>query len=177
MQLKLRKNIGSWSISSGNYRTIALDLLLVGSFYGITSLSHLLAFPLYQFDPIKLFLLIMIAKSSRTNALVMALSLPLFATLTTGHPVFPKNLAMVVELVLFTGLLTEPRLKQLGKPVKFFIALTLSRLGYYLCKAGLIWTGLLQTRLFSTSLAAQVMSVLILFLLFLIMNRSQEEQL
>ncbi|MCP4573685.1 MAG: hypothetical protein GY838_15105 [bacterium] len=81
-------------------RVISLNVLLCAAVVAIPSLSHATAFPLYKFEPMRLLLFGAILWSSRRNALVMALWLPLLSMLTSGHPVFPKVVLIQGELVL-----------------------------------------------------------------------------
>ena len=82
------------------FRTVTLNILLCAAVAAVPVLSHATAYPLYRFEPMRLLLFAAILFSSRRNALLMALWLPLFSLLTSGHPVFPKVVLIQGELVL-----------------------------------------------------------------------------
>ena len=74
-------------------RTVSLDALLCAAVVAVPALSHAAAFPFYLFDPMRLLLFVAILFSSRRNALLMAVWMPLLAMMTSGHPVFPEGRA------------------------------------------------------------------------------------
>lgn len=82
------------------FKTITLDVVLCAAVAVVPAVSHAAAFPLYMFDPMRLLLFVAILFSSRRNALLMALWLPLLSMMTSGHPVFPKFVLIQAELVL-----------------------------------------------------------------------------
>ncbi len=84
------------------FRTTVLNALLCAGVIALPALSHAVALPLYRFEPMRLLLFVAILCTTRRNALVMALGLPLVSWLTSGHPVFPKVLLIQGELVLNT---------------------------------------------------------------------------
>lgn len=89
-------------------RIVALDVLLCAVLVAVPALSHATAFPLYRFEPMRLLLFAAVLFSSRRNALLMALCLPVLSALTSGHPAFPKFVLIQGELalnaVIFYGL-------------------------------------------------------------------------
>ena len=90
------------------FRTVTLNVLLCAAVVAVPALSHAAAFPLYRFEPMRLLLFVAILYSSRRNALVMALWLPLLSLLTSGHPVFPKVVLIQGELVLNVLVFSRP---------------------------------------------------------------------
>ncbi len=81
-------------------RTALLDALLCAAVVSVPSLSHAAAFPFYYLDPMRLLVFAAILFSTRRNALIMALGLPLLSMATSGHPVFPKVLLIQAELAV-----------------------------------------------------------------------------
>ena len=138
------------------FRTITLDVLLCAAAVAVPALSHAAAYPLYLFDPMRLLLFAAILGSSRRNALLMALWLPLLSLLTSGHPVFPKVVLIQGELVLntliFYGLAQGTDRFVLGAAVSVLA----SKVVYYLAKFVLIRTALLGGDLFATPWAYQL---------------------
>jgi hypothetical protein len=132
------------------FRTITLDVLLCAAVVAVPTLSHAAAFPIYLFDPMRVLLFAAILYSSRRNALLMALWLPLLSMLTSGHPVFPKVVLIQGELVLnaviFYGLTRGSGRFALGAAVSVLASKTV----YYAAKFVLLETALLGGNLFAT---------------------------
>jgi len=158
------------SLSRPNWSTLVLDAFLLAGLSALVMFSHVIPIPLYKMDPMKIFLMVAIVYSSRGNALFMAVSLPLISTLSVGHPIFPKNLIISAEMVIFAGLISTPALSRYGKLAQFLSAILISKLAYYVIKFLFISTGALQMSLFSTPFAIQGMSVLVLLGIFYLLN-------
>jgi hypothetical protein len=154
-----------WRINS-----IILDIFILTAVYTTVMFAHLLPIPIYQLDPMKLFLMGAIIYSSRGNAILMAVTLPLFSTLTVGHPIFPKNLIISIELIIFTGVITSLMFHRFGSNAQFLLAVLISKIAYYMLKAALISSGMLTMSLFSTGIGTQFLSVVILFGVFWLMK-------
>ncbi len=146
------------------FRTITLDVLLCVLVVAVPALSHAAAYPLYLFDPMRLLLFAAILYSSRRNALLMALWLPLLSMLTSGHPVFPKVVLIQGELVLnalvFYGLTRNSNRFVLGAAVSIIASKTV----YYAAKLVLIETALLGGDLFATPWMYQISTLLFILL-------------
>jgi hypothetical protein len=131
-------------------KTVTLDVLLCVAVVAVPALSHAAAFPLYRFEPMRLLLFVAILFSSRRNALLMALWMPLLSTLTSGHPVFPKLVLIQGELALnvliFYGLFRRSQRFVLGATVSILA----SKIAYYAAKLVLIETALLTGNLVAT---------------------------
>ncbi len=154
----------TWSNSKTSIRVFLVDFIILAGIYGMVSFAHLIPFPLYKLEPMKLFLLVAILYSSRGNALFMALTIPLVSTATSGHPVFPKNLIISLELMVFAGILTATSLQHQKIPQRFLAALLASKIVYYLVKGLVIYAGWMSMSLFSTSLQVQLLGALLVFI-------------
>lgn len=158
------------------FRTITLDVLLCAAVMAVPALSHAAAYPFYMFDPMRLLLFSAILFSSRRNALAMALWLPLFSMLTSGHPVFPKVMLIQGELVLnalvFFGLARSSRSFVLSAAG----AVLVSKTAYYGAKFLLIKTAALDGHLIATPWTYQLATLsFILFAGGWIRHRQQRE--
>ena len=98
----MEKRMSTLALERPAFRTISLYVLLCTAVVAVPALSHAVALPFYLFDPMRLLLFVAIIGSSRRNALLMAMWMPLLAMLTSGHPVFPKVVLIQGELVLNT---------------------------------------------------------------------------
>lgn len=147
-------------------RVALVDALVLVSFYVTIVFAHILPFPLYQFDPMKILVLITVVYSNRGNSMGIAAALPVLSFLSTGHPVFPKFLIMSGELMVFAfvlGMLSQSRSSGL---VAFLGAVLISKLAYYFIKFSVISLGWLQTPLLTTSVITQLQALLILLCVF-----------
>jgi hypothetical protein len=152
----MEKRMTTLTLGRPVFRTVILNILLCAVVAAIPTLSHATAFPLYRFEPMRLLLFAAILFSSRRNALLMALWLPLFSLLTSGHPVFPKVVLIQGELVLntlvFYGLV---RGSDRFVPAAA-VSVLASKILYYAAKFVLIRTALLGGDLVATPWAYQL---------------------
>ena len=79
-------------------RTALLDATLLAVVACMPALAHLLAFPIYQFEPMRIALFVGLVGSSRVNAYALVLTMPLIAYLASGHPVPPKLFLIQAEM-------------------------------------------------------------------------------
>ena len=102
----------------GLSQALLLDSILISAFSLFIAFSHLIPVPLYLLDPMKVFILIPLLFSRQQHALVIAILLPLISTVISGHPIFPMNILIGIELGTFVilfrhQLLSEPSLNYL----------------------------------------------------------------
>ena len=147
--------------------TDAAALLFI---YLVPTLSHLTAVPFYLIDPMRLAVLgALLATKNWKNALVLAVTLPLFSSLVGMHPIFPKCVLIAVELaanVLLFVWLARVFGKGAGSGLCIgaaaFVSIILSKALYYALKAAVLYAGFLQMELISTDFWIQlVVAVLI----------------
>ncbi len=170
MDFKPYLSAESLALTKSRLNIIILDVFILTAVYTSVMFAHLLPIPLYQLDPMKIFLMAAIIYSSRGNAMLMAVTLPLFSTLSVGHPIFPKNIIISLELIVFTAVITSFVFNRFGSNVQFLLAVLISKIGYYMLKAALISMGTLNMPLFSTRIEMQIISVAILFSVFWLMK-------
>jgi hypothetical protein len=132
----------------------------------VPAISHLLNVPLYLIEPMRMMLILAIVHTGRNNAYLLAITMPLFSWMVSGHPVPPKMLLIMVELCLNVYLFHA-----LLKKMKFvfpamFLGVVLSKSIYYLLKFGLIQLSVIGAGLFATPLLIQFATTL-LFSLYL----------
>ena len=143
------------------------DLVIVGLFYMVPTLSHLTSLPLYRFEPMRCVLLFnLLLTGSKTNSYIMALSLPLFSFFVGGHPVFVKALLMAVELSanIFLFNLISSKVKNTAGAM--FIAIIASKALYYLIKFGVLALGLMEGPMVATGLFTQFIVAVVLSVSF-----------
>ena len=129
--------------------------------YSIPSLSHIVGFPLYLFEPMKLVVIISIILLDRKTAMVYAATIPLFSFLLTGHPVFPKFIIISAELTLFTSTYFYLYRRFSSSVIAISASILLSKIFYYLIKYFFISSGVLSIDLISTPFYIQLSTFVI----------------
>jgi hypothetical protein len=136
-------------------KTYLFDIPALILVFIIPSLSHLLNFPLYLLEPMRIILILAILHTNKINAFLLAISLPLISFLTSGHPVFLKSLLVAAELSINVWLFYMLSKKIKAAYFAIFSSIILSKVFYYMIKYLLVSTLLLDTSLISTPLLIQ----------------------
>ena len=154
---------------SDKVRVISFDLLALSVIYLIPTFSHLVGFPIYYLDPMRIMVFLIIIHTDRKNSSIIAATLPLVSFVTSSHPVLLKSLAMSVELVFNVWLFFK--LSELFKnnimPAAFSIVL--SKGLYYSIKFSLVSTALISSDLITTPLYLQIITILLISIYALVM--------
>ena len=159
-----------------HYKTLLLDFIIIAGMYAAVCFAHIIPFSLYKLEPMKLFLLVAVLYSSRGNALLMAATIPIISTASSGHPIFPKNLIIGVELMAFAGILTSKTLQHQKVAVRFLSALMASKVLYYAIKALVIYSGWMSMTLFSSPVQFQILGALIVMGVYWILSSMKTDQ-
>lgn len=157
------------------FRVALIDVVLLATAVAVPAMSHLLAFPLYQLNPMLLVLLAgMLLVSDRRNALLLAVLLPAVSCLATGMPTPMKALCMGAELttvVLTFSFLSrfaeEGWLKICGA---MLVATLLGKVVFYGLKALLI----APVVLVNTSISLQLLVVVLYAVLFTALKKNRK---
>lgn len=146
---------------------VLLDYFALILVFFIPTLSHLTTFPLYIVEPFRLMVLIsLVVMNNKHNAILLAVTLPLFSFVIATHPLLAKAILISIEMV-FNVLIYSLLIKKINKPFwVILVSIVISKAGYYLLKCGFISMGLLSMSLVSTSLLMQLIVAFITALLF-----------
>ena len=155
-----------------NIRTYLIDFSLLLSIYFLPAVSHLFAFPVYYLDPMRTALVVALIHTSKRNAYIIALTIPLFSFLISSHPQIIKSFLLSAELIINLSLffLLNEKLKNVF--TSLFISIVISKAIYYLLKFILISSTLLDDKLFSTPFYFQLISAIMLSSYIYLINRS-----
>jgi len=139
-------------------RTILIDAAILIAIYFIPALSHIAPFPLYLLDPMRIFMLAgYVLTRQNTNAYLLALTIPLFSSLVTGHPPLFKAILISIELtvniLLFVQLLNRTKLHMAWA---LFLSIIGSKLIYYALKYAFISMGFVEGDLITTDIWMQL---------------------
>ena len=155
-----------------NIKTYLIDFSLLLMIYFLPAISHLFAFPVYYLDPMRIALVVALIHTSKKNAYIIALTLPLFSFLISSHPQIIKSFLLSAELVINLSLfyLLKDKLKNVF--TSLFISILISKVIYYLLKFALISFALLNDRLFSTPFYFQLIAAVLLSTYIYLVNRT-----
>jgi len=158
-----------------NIKTYLIDFSLLLLIYFLPALSHLFAFPIYYLDPMRIALVVALIHTSKRNAYIIALTLPLFSFLISSHPQILKSFLLSAELIINLSLffLLKEKLKNIF--TSLFISIIISKVIYYLLKFVLIYFALLNDKLFSTPYYFQLLSAILLSTYIYLVNRSSSK--
>ena len=140
-------------------KSLLVDILGLTFIYFVPSISHLLSVPLYLVEPMRVMLIIAIAHTTKRNAYIIALTLPLFSFLTTAHPFFFKTIIISIELVINVWLFYFLATKWKNYFGAMITSILISKVFYYIMKFGLISAALLDSSLISTPIYLQVITM------------------
>jgi hypothetical protein len=165
---------GNLVSSRVNYKSIIFDILALAFIYFVPALSHLFNVPIYLIEPMRIMLILAMVHTTKTNAYLIALTLPLFSFLISSHPNIFKGMIITAELLLNVWLFFEISKRITNKFLSMLSAIVISKLVYYLLKFGLISFAVLESGLISTPIYLQVItSVIFSGYLYLIFRRRQ----
>jgi len=149
-------------------RIVLSDVIILTLVYFIPALTHLLPFPLYILDPMRILLLTgFLLSRNNTNSFILALTIPLVSTIATGHPPFFKAILISIELFSNLWLFITLNKKISLKPYLLLpITIVLSKIIYYTLKFIFIKASLIDGTLITTDLLVQAVTVLIVTIIF-----------
>ena len=150
-------------------RVIIFDIIAVSVIYLIPTFSHIINFPVYYIDPMRLMLFLVIIHTDRKNSYLIAATLPLVSYLFSSHPILIKSLTMSVELLLNVWLFYEFSKLFKNKFIPASLSIIVSKIVYYVIKYFLISISLISTDIISTPLYFQIAVLLFISLYAFVM--------
>ena len=154
---------------------LIIDVLALTLLVAIPVFSHWISFPLYLYSPMRFIVFCLIITTTRKNALLLALLLPFISTFISGHPIFPKNILISIELITNVLLFYKLSNLKVNTSVAIILSVSFSILLYYLLKYALITTGLLNLELISTPFSYQVSSLIVIILMVFTIKTIKEK--
>ena len=115
-------------------KIILYDFIALSVIYLTPTLSHILNFPVYYLDPMRLMLFFVIIHTNKKNSYVIAATLPLVSFIFSSHPVFIKSLTMSAELLLNVWLYYEFSKLFSNKFIPAALSILVSKVAYYAVK-------------------------------------------
>jgi hypothetical protein len=114
----------------------------------------------------------------RINPYILALTIPFFSTITSGHPIFFKSVLIAAELLMNVAVL-DYLIRRSGNHPFFALlsSIIVSKIFYYISKYIFIQFGIITGGLVSTNIIIQLIVILAistLFSLYLLHNKVQK---
>lgn len=160
------------------FRLALVDLLAILAIYSLPTISHFFPFPMYFSEPMRIIAIaVYFLSKNRKNSFLLALTLPLFSMMFSGHPIPIKAGLISMELLINIFLLDV-----FFKRFKWnaFIALSssilLSKVLYYFSKYIFIKLTFLEGALVSIPIYIQILSLMITSLVFFIFLQQKTEK-
>jgi len=151
-----------YPLSIQKIKNIVFDLIALLAIYLVPAVSHLLSFPVYYLEPMRIMLILAIVHTSRKNAYLIALTLPLFSMLISAHPSLVKTSLITGELLLNVWLFFFIAEKLSNKTLSIFLSIVVSKIFYYLVKFLLVTSALIGGDLIATPIYIQIIMLFVL---------------
>ncbi len=141
---------------------VIFDILALTFIYFVPTISHMLSFPLYLIEPMRIALILALVHTTKRNAYIIAITLPLFSFLVSAHPVFYKMMLITGELVINVWLFYFIFNKTKNAFASILSSIILSKAIYYLAKFIAIAVIIKSSEsIIATSLYIQVATMLV----------------
>jgi hypothetical protein len=153
-------------------KSIILDIAAIAFIYLVPTISHLLSFPLYYIEPMRIMVILAMIHTHRNNAYILALTLPLFSFALAAHPVLVKSMLIAIELVAMVAVFQMLH-KRIHVLAAIFLSIWISKLFYYIMKFAAISTIMPDESMIGIALHIQlIVSIIMSLYVFMVMRRS-----
>jgi hypothetical protein len=154
---------------------VLIDISALAFIYLVPTISHLISLPVYLIEPMRLMLIIALVHTTKRNAYILAVTLPLFSFLISSHPELPKMMLIAFELSMnvFLFFLFAKKIKHYFPAI--LLSILISKTLYYIIKFGIIKLTFLNTELISTPIYIQIITTVIYsFYLYIFLKKEIE---
>lgn len=167
------KNSAILSLKRETVTTLLIDSAAVLVILLAPALAHLLSFPVFYLEPMRIMLILALVHTNRTNAYALAVALPVVSFMISGHPVLFKAGLMSAEFALNVFLFYElsKRLRNVFGAV--FFSIVLSKIGYYIVKVAMLNYALFSSPLISIPLWIQLVTASLFALYAMLVIKKQ----
>jgi hypothetical protein len=155
------ENTSTYPLLISKIRTVVFDLMALLAIYLVPAVSHLLSLPVYFIEPMRIMLILALVHTSKKNAYLIALTLPVFSFLISAHPSLIKTSLITGELLLNVWLFFVLSEKLSNKTLSIFLSIIVSKILYYLVKFMLINSTLMSGELISTPIYIQLVMLVV----------------
>jgi len=164
------------TVSRSAFLTILFDLFAILFIYFVPAISHALSFPVYFFEPMRIMLILSLVHFRKSNAYIIALTLPLFSFLISSHPSIFKVLLITAELMLNVYLFFFLFKKSKNLLFSALFSIVFSKGIYYALKYSFLSFALLSGSLVSTPIYFQAITTVLLSTYIVIFFKDLEKK-
>jgi hypothetical protein len=152
------------TIPSQSFRrsTVITDIAALVFTGLVPAASHLFKIPVYYIEPMRVMLILALLYSSRWNAYALAVALPLFSYLVSGHPAPMKMMIIMVELALNAWLFLYFYRKTRRSFLSAFSSIIISKVFCYTMYLAVFPLAFVKAEAETTFLLAQLLLTLLL---------------
>lgn len=144
------------------YSTAITDIAALVFVGLVPAASHLFKIPIYFIEPMRVMLVLALLYSSKWNAYALAIVLPLFSFLVSGHPAPVKMMVIMAELALNVWLLLFFYQKSKMPFLSAFGSIILSKIFCYMMYLAVFSMAFVKAEAELTFLFAQMILTLLL---------------
>ena len=149
-------------LNKGNVKRYIFDFIALAVIYFLPAFSHLISFPLYLLEPMRIMVVLAMIYTDKRNAYVIAATLPVFSFLLSGHPLIIKSLLILVELMMNVWLFFALKGMIPNSFVRMIAAISGSKALYYILKIIVLSAGFMSGELVATPLYMQLIVTVVL---------------
>jgi len=149
-------------LSYSKAKNIVFDLMALLAIYLVPAVLHILSFPVYYLEPMRIMLILAIVHTTKKNSYLIALTLPIFSLLISTHPSLVKTSLITIELLFNVWLYFFISQKITNKFFSMFISILLSKMSYYLIKILLVNTSIISGDVVATPIYIQIIMLFVL---------------
>jgi hypothetical protein len=145
---------------SNKLKVITFDLIALSVIYLVPTISHIVGFPLYYLDPMRLMVFLIIIHTDRKNSYIIAGTLPLVSFLTSSHPILLKSLIMSGELMINVWLFFKLADLLKNNFVSALFSIVIAKGIYYAVKYIFVSTSLISSDIVATPFYYQLIIII-----------------
>lgn len=147
------------------------DLIFLSIIYSIPIISHLSGIPFYLIEPMRIVLFFSFFMTSKLNSYFLAITIPLFSFIVSGHPLLLKSILISIELLINIKLFFLIN-QRLGAIVTAsIISIIISKAIYYLFKSLFIFYLIFKGPVISTPLLLQLIPIILITAFTFLFNK------
>jgi hypothetical protein len=156
--------------------SILTDVSALAFIYLVPTISHLISLPVYLIEPMRLMLILALVHTNKKNAYLLAVTMPVFSMIISGHPVLPKMILIAMELSLnvFLFYALSKKMKHIFPAI--LLSIFFSKIIYYIFKFILIQLTVINTELFATPILVQVITTLVFSIYLVVFYKKNQSQ-
>ena len=167
------KNSALLSLNRDRITTLLVDISAVLVIMFAPAMAHLLSFPVFYVEPMRIMLVLALVHTNKKNAYALAVALPLFSFIFSAHPFFINALIMSAELALMVFLFYELSKQFKNAFTSVFLSIVISKIAYYAVTIGLVQLAVINSPLINIPVLVQLLMASVFGIYAMMMLKKQ----